>query len=140
MTETRQRSYLEDSAMIKLLVFIVSVLTAITGLGIVGLASFSVARRSKQIGFRRALGATRPAILRYFMLEFFVISCVGVMSGAILAVGLNIFMVRSFNLTPIAWYVIPSAMIVLWLVGQLAVFGPARRATLVSPAVATRAV
>ncbi|MEQ9561646.1 MAG: ABC transporter permease, partial [Woeseiaceae bacterium] len=115
MTETRQRSYLEDSAMIKLLVFIVSVLTAITGLGIVGLASFSVARRSKQIGIRRALGATRPAILRYFMLENFVISSVGVISGAILAVGLNIFMVRSFNLTPIAWYVIPSAMIVLWL-------------------------
>lgn len=140
MTDTRKRSYLEDSAMIKLLVFIVSVLTAITGLGIVGLASFSVARRSKQIGIRRALGATRPAILRYFMLENFVISSVGVVSGAVLAVALNIWMVQAFNLTPIAWYVIPAAMIALWLVGQLAVFGPARRATLVSPAVATRAV
>jgi putative ABC transport system permease protein len=140
MSETRQRSYLEDSAMIKLLVFIVSVLTAITGLGIVGLASFSVARRSKQIGIRRALGATRPAILRYFMLENFVISSVGVIAGAILAVGLNIWMVQAFRLTPITWYVIPSAMLVLWLVGQMAVFGPARRATLVSPAVATRAV
>jgi putative ABC transport system permease protein len=140
MTEARHRSYLEDTAMIKLLVFIVSILTAITGLGIVGLASFSVARRSKQIGIRRALGATRPAILRYFMLENFVISTVGVVSGAILAVGLNIWMVQVFRLTPIDWYVIPTAMIVLWLVGQLAVFGPARRASRVSPAVATRAV
>jgi putative ABC transport system permease protein len=140
MTETRHRSYLEDSAMIKLLVFVVCVLTAITGLGIVGLASFSVARRSKQIGTRRALGATRTAILRYFMLENFIISSVGVVTGAIIAVGLNIWMVQSFDLTPIAWYVIPLAMLVLWLVGQLAVFGPARRATMVSPAVATRAV
>ena len=140
MTETRQRSYLEDSAMIKLLVFIVVLLTSITGLGIVGLASFSVARRGKQIGVRRALGATRPAILRYFMLENFLISSVGVIGGALLAIGLNIWMVHAFDLTPIAWYIIPSGMIVLWVVGQAAVFGPARRATLVPPAVATRAI
>ncbi len=140
MTETRQRSYLEDSAMIKLLIFVVSILTAITGLGIVGLASFSVARRSKQIGTRRALGATRTAILRYFMLENFMISGVGVSTGAMIAVGMNIWMVQAFALTPIAWHVIPLAMLLLWLVGQLAVLGPARRAAMVSPAVATRAV
>ena len=140
MTETRHRSYLGDSAMIKLLVFIVSLLTAITSLGIVGLASFSVARRTKQIGTRRALGATRPAILRYFMLENFLISSVGVVTGAILAVGLNIWMVQVFDLTPIAWYIIPAAMVALWAVGQFAVYGPARRASLVSPAIATRAV
>lgn len=140
MTEVRHRAYLEDSAMIKLLVFIVSLLTGITSLGIVGLASFGVARRTKQIGIRRALGATRLAILRYFMLENFLISSVGVTAGALLAVGLNIWMVQTFDLTPIAWYIIPAAMLVLWLVGQAAVYGPARRASFVSPAIATRAV
>jgi len=140
MTEIRERAYMEDSAMIKLLVFIVSLLTAITSLGIVGLASFSVARRTKQIGTRRALGATRPAILRYFMLENFLISSVGVVTGAVFAVGLNMWMVQTFDLTPIAWYVIPAAMAVLWLVGQGAAYGPARRASLVSPATATRSV
>lgn len=140
MNEVRHLSYLEDSAMIKLLVFIVGLLIAITGLGIIGLASFSVARRTKQIGTRRALGATRPAILRYFMLENFLISSVGVIGGAVLAVGLNVWMVQSFDLTPLAWYIIPLAMVSLWLVGQAAVFGPARRASMVSPAVATRAV
>jgi len=140
MTEIRQRAYQDDSAMIKLLVFIVALLTAITSLGIVGLASFSVARRTRQIGTRRALGATRPAILRYFLLENFLISSVGVVCGAILAVGLNIWMVQTFDLTPMAWYVIPAAMLVLWLVGQAAVYGPARRASQVSPAIATRTV
>ncbi len=88
---------------------------------------------------RRALGATRPAILRYFMLENFLISSIGVIGGAVLAVGLNIWMVQTFNLRPLAWYMIPAAMLLLWLVGQAAVFGPARRASLVSPAIATRA-
>lgn len=140
MTETREESYLGDSAMIKLLLFIVCLLTAITGLGIVGLASFSVARRTKQIGTRRALGASRPAILRYFMLENFMVSSVGIVTGGIFAVALNIWMVQAFDLTPIAWYIIPVAMLALWLVGQAAVYGPARRASLVPPAVATRAV
>ena len=140
MTETRERSYLGDIAMIRLLVFVVSILTAITGLGIVGLASFSVARRTKQIGTRRALGASRLAILRYFMLENFLVSSVGVAAGALFAVALNIWMVQAFELTPLAWYLVPAAMGVLWLVGQAAVYGPARRASLVPPAVATRAV
>ena len=110
------------------------------GLGIVGLASFSVARRTKQIGTRRALGATRPAILRYFMLENFVISTVGVVGGAVIAVGINMWMVEAFGLQRIAWYLIPAAMLTLWIVGQVAVLGPARRATTVPPALATRSV
>ncbi len=140
MEETRRYSYLEDSAMVKMLVFVVAVLTGITGLGIVGLASFSVARRTKQIGTRRALGASRLAILRYFMLENFVISTVGVIGGAVIAIGINMWMVEAFGLQRIAWYLIPAAMFTLWLVGQLAVYGPARRATMVSPALATRTV
>lgn len=140
MHDVRNRSYHGDSAMIKILSFVVTLLTAITGLGIVGLASFSVSRRTHQIGVRRALGATRPAILRYFMVENFIVSSVGIVLGGVLAVALNIFMVQAFSLTPLAWYVIPIAMIVLWIVGQAAVAGPARRASMISPAIATRSI
>ena len=136
--DARKLAYLGDAAMIKILTFGVTLLTAITGLGIVGLASFSVARRTRQIGIRRALGATKPAIVRYFMLENFVVSSVGVVVGGILAVALNIAMVQAFSLTPLAWYVIPIAMLILWIVGQAAVAGPARRASNISPAIATR--
>ena len=140
MDEVRKLAYLGDSAMIKILTFVVALLTAITGLGLVGLASFSVARRTRQIGIRRALGATKAAIVRYFMLENFVVSSIGIVAGGILAVGLNIFMVQAFSLTPLDWYVIPIAMVVLWIVGQLAVAGPARKASNISPAIATRSV
>ena len=126
--------------MIKILTFTIILLIAITSLGIVGLASFSVNRRTKQIGTRRALGASKAVILRYFMTENFLISLVGVLFGAALTVGLNIIMIEEFSLTRIAWYLIPVAMLMLLVVGQAAVFGPARRASSVPPAVATRTV
>ena len=140
MEETRRSSYLDDSAMVSILTFIVSLLTSITGLGIVGLASFSVSRRTKQIGTRRALGASRLAILRYFMLENFIVSTVGVVFGAAIAIGLNIWMAGAFDMAPMNGYLVPVAMLTLWIVGQIAVAGPARRATRVSPAIATRTV
>ena len=140
MDETRERSYRADSSMIKMLTFTIVLLVAITALGIVGLASFSVNRRTRQIGTRRALGASKAAILRYFMTENFLISLVGVLVGAGLTVGLNMFMVETFSLTRISWYLVPAAMLILCIVGQIAVFQPARRASSVPPAVATRTV
>ena len=140
MDETRERSYRGDASMIKILTFTIILLIAVTSLGIVGLASFSVNRRTKQIGTRRALGASKAVILRYFMTENFLISLVGVLFGAALTVGLNIIMIEAFSLTRIAWYLVPVAMLMLLIVGQAAVFGPARRASSVPPAVATRTV
>jgi len=140
MDETRERSYRGDSSMVKMLTFTIALLVAVTALGIVGLASFSVNRRTKQIGTRRALGASKVAILRYFMTENFIISLVGVVFGAALTIGLNMFMVETFSLTRVAWYLVPTAMLMLCLVGQAAVFGPAKRASSVPPAVATRTV
>jgi len=140
MNEVRHRAYMGDAAIVTILTFIVALLTAITGFGIVGLASTSVSRRTRQIGVRRALGATRPAILRYFMIENFIVSSGGIVVGGVLAVALNIAMVQAFELMPLAWYVVPIAMIVLWIVGQAAVAGPARRASNISPAIATRSI
>ena len=138
MDEVRKLAYLGDTAMIKILTFVVGMLTVITGLGIVGLASFNVSRRTRQIGIRRALGATKPAIVRYFMVENFLVSSIGLVVGGILSVGMNIAMVEAFALEPLAWYVIPVAMITLWVVGQAAVAGPARKASNITPAIATR--
>jgi putative ABC transport system permease protein len=140
MQETRERSYRGDDSMIKMLSFTIALLIAVTSLGIVGLASSAVNRRTKQIGVRRALGAPRVAILRYFMAENFIISFVGVAVGAILTVGLNVWMVEAFSLSRMSWYLVPVAMLALLLAGQVAAFGPARRAARVSPAVATRTV
>ena len=136
--ETRVRAYRDNSAMIRILVTVMVILVIVTGLGIVGLASFSVNQRKKQIGTRRALGASQQAIVRYFMLENLLISTVGVVLGAMLTIGLNIVLVDAFSLDPITWYYIPLGMLALWVVGQLAVFGPAKKAANIPPALATR--
>ncbi|WP_448212156.1 ABC transporter permease [Colwellia sp. MEBiC06753] len=136
----RERSYRNHTAMIKILTTVIITLTIVTSLGIVGLASFSVNRRKKQIGIRRALGARKADILRYFMVENFLISGVGVILGAILTIALNMLLVKALSLTPMDWYYVPAGMLVLCLVGQFAVFGPAKKATAIAPATATRTV
>ena len=138
--ETRERSYRQHSAMIKILTTVMVILTIVTGLGIVGLASFSVSRRKKQIGTRRALGASQTDIVRYFLIENFMITSVGVLLGAAMTVGLNIILVNNFEMDTIDWAYIPVGMIVLWSVGLFAAFGPAKKAASIAPAIATRTV
>ena len=55
MEQTRADSYREDQATYRILFTVIVVLTLITGFGIVGLAMFSINRRTRQIGTRRAL-------------------------------------------------------------------------------------
>lgn len=140
MTETRRETFRVDSAMTTILWVVVATLIVINCMGIVGLAVFSINRRRKQIGTRRALGATRSAILRYFLVENLFITAAGVTLGAILTVALSILLTTSFNMPAMAWYYTPLGALALILVGQLAALGPSARATRVTPATATRSV
>ena len=140
LEETRQRSYELNQALINILGTITTILVAITTLGVAGLTSFNVTRRTKQIGTRRALGATRTDILRYFLAENFLFTAIGVTFGALLAIGINIWMVEAFSVPRFSWYLVPTTMLALIVVSQLAVLFPARRAAAVPPAVATRTV
>lgn len=138
MQETRQESYREARATNQILLTVVVVLTLVTAFGIVGLAMFSINRRTRQIGTRRALGATKLQIMRYFMLENLVISSAGVLLGLVGAVGLNIWLVSTYSLSPIGPELLLLGVVALLLVGQLAVGYPALQASRISPATATR--
>ncbi len=140
MEEIRSQSYSLEMGLASILGFVMIVLLLITGLGILGLASFSVNRRIKQIGIRRALGASTRDVLRYFLVENLLITSSGVVLGAIMAVAFNISLVNMMNFPKIEWYGVPLGMVVLILLGQIAVLGPARQACRVSPATATRTI
>ena len=140
MSETRKRGYLMQDAMATILTVVMVVLTLITSLGIMGLASFSVNRRTKEIGTRRALGATKRDILRHFLLENFLITTVGVVLGGDATIAFNMWLVKSMGFPKIDWIYVPLGMLALSLIGLLSVYGPARRACAVPPAVATRTV
>jgi putative ABC transport system permease protein len=115
-------------------------LLLITALGIVGLASFWVQQRTKQIGVRRALGATRGQILRYFQTENFLLATFGIVLGMIGAFGINQLLMGAYELPRLPALYLPIGALALWLLGQVSVLGPARRAAAVPPAVATRSV
>jgi putative ABC transport system permease protein len=89
---------------------------------------------------RRALGATRGNILHYFQTENFVLATIGIALGMVLAYGINIFLMLHYELPRLPFYYLPVGAVTLWLIGQLAVLGPALRAAAVPPVVATRSV
>lgn len=138
--ETRENSYRLDSVMATILYVVIGTLMFITAMGIVGLAVFSINRRRKQIGTRRALGATRPDILRYFLLENLLISGSGVVLGAVLTLAFNMFLVQTFDMPRIDWFYAPVGMLLLIILGQLASLAPAAKASGIAPALATRSV
>lgn len=139
-TQMRANYFRRDTAMIGLLLAAALGLLFVTALGIAGLASFWVQQRSRSIGIRRAIGATRSDIRRYFQIENFMIVGGGVLLGLAMAVLLNLTLMRFYELARLPLYYLPVGAAMLWALGQLAVLAPARRAASVPPALATRSV
>jgi len=138
LEELAARSYRRDRGMAIILSVVISLLIGLTALVIVGLPSFHVTQRTKQIGTRRALGARRIDIIRQFMLENWLITTAGAVLGAILTVIVAWWLETSFDLQRLDWRYLPAGIVSLWLLCSLAVFEPSRRAASVPPAVATR--
>lgn len=138
--ELRAAYFSQDTSMAWMLTTVCAALLIITALGIVGLASFWVSQRRKQIGVRRALGATRGDILRYFQTENFLLVSGGIALGMLLAYAINLFLMTQYELPRLPWEYLPVGAVTLWLLGQLAVLAPALRAAAVPPVVATRSV
>lgn len=138
--EARRAFFADDRAMADILVGVIALLLVVTALGITGLASFWVGQRRRIIGVRRALGATRGDILRYFQTENFLLATFGIVLGMVLAFGLNLFLMTHYELPRLPGIYFPVGALALWIIGQLAVLGPALRAAAVPPVVATRSV
>lgn len=117
---------------------VIALIVLITGLGIVGVTSFSVTERRKQIGTRRALGATKAAVLRYFLLENWIVTNVGLILGILATYGLNILLVTKTGAAKLDWRYLLAAVVLLWVQGIIATLIPAMRATRFSPVLATR--
>lgn len=138
MTEIRERRYKNERAGAGILVAVTIGLLLVTASGIVGVASLWVNQRRKQIGVRRALGARRRDILRYFVTENILITTAGIAAGVALAIGLNQYLISKVELARLPLPYVVGGMLAVWALGVLAVLGPAWRAASVPPAIATR--
>jgi putative ABC transport system permease protein len=119
---------------------VIVLLLFVTSLGIIGLTSFSVAERTRQIGTRRALGAQRSDILRYFLLENWIVTSLGLSLGVFLAVGLNAALVNQVRAHRMDGSYLAGGVLLLWAAGLLATWFPALKGAGVAPAIATRNV
>jgi putative ABC transport system permease protein len=138
MTESRRLAYRDDRGLAVILGVVSAVLLVVTAFGIIGVTSFWVAQRRRQIGIRRAMGATRTAILRYFQTENLMIAAAGAVLGIVLAFTFNFWMAGKFEMARLEiGYTVIAAVIVM-LLGQIAVLWPALRAASISPLVAIR--
>jgi putative ABC transport system permease protein len=138
--DIRAKAYRADVGMAVLMGAVCLILLAVTAAGIVGLTSFWVGQRHRQIGVRRALGARKIDILHYFQLENLMIAGAGALVGIALAVGLNRVLMSKFEMQSMPVYYVLVGLAVVMTLGQIAVFVPARRASNVPPVVATRTV
>ena len=91
------------------------------------------------IGTRRALGATQGQILRYFQTENFILSTVGIALGMLGAYGISLLLMREYELPRLPISYLPIGALILWTLGQIAVWAPARRAAALAPVAALRA-
>ncbi len=138
LEQHRKARYRADQGLSWMLIAVSTLLLLVTASGIVGIASLWVSQRTKQIGVRRALGARRIDILRYFLTENFMITSVGVAAGVLLALGLNHLLVSQLEMARLPPGYLLAGALVFWLLGVGAVYGPAWRAASISPATATR--
>jgi putative ABC transport system permease protein len=139
LAELRSSYFKSSRIMAALLLGVILALLGTTALGIIGLASFWVMQRRRQIGTRRALGATRGDILRYFQIENFIIVSLGILFGMLFAYGLSLGLMRVYELPRLPMWYMPIGAVTLWILGQFAVLVPALRASSIPPVAAIRA-
>ena len=129
-----------DVLMMRMLMVLVVILVLVTALGIFGLTQFNISKRTKQIGTRRALGARKSAIVRYFLVENAMICTVGLVIGSIAAIFLGRVLMQAYSIDALELeYVIATAAFI-FMMSLLAVVLPATRAANISPSIATRTI
>ena len=106
--------------------------------GAAAVSSFVVAARRREIGIRRALGATRADVLRHFLIESTLAATLGIGLGLALTVALLFGMRRAVPGLPIGLWQLAAAAVFMWVNAAAAALIPARRAARIPPTTATR--
>jgi putative ABC transport system permease protein len=140
LMEVKQQYFGAQRMLSTTMTVVVVLLVLVTSLGIVGLTSFSVTERTRQIGTRRALGARRGDVLVHFLAENWLLTTLGIAIGVGLAFAVNLGLVSGVEGARLRWPLLALGVVVLWMAGLLATLAPAVRASRISPAIATRNV
>jgi putative ABC transport system permease protein len=111
---------------------------AIALLGVLAVSSFVVTQRRRQLGIRRALGATRGDIVAAILIENSLASALGTALGLVGTLVLAVMMRRVFSGLQVDGTLLVATAVILWADCTAAAFLPARRAARTPPSVASR--
>lgn len=136
--QLRQTAHQNDAAVVVILVVMIVIISIATSLGIFAQVRFSIITRRKQIGTRRALGASKTQILRFFMLESFIICSVGVLIGITFSIIINVYLINTLSISPVPVSYLFIGALCMWFISQLATMQPVIQASRISPAIVTR--
>lgn len=122
-----------------LIASIAAISLVVGGIGIMNVMFVSVTERTREIGIRKAIGATNPQVLSQFMTEAAVISFIGGILGIVLSIAAN-YLIRIFtNLQPVINYkIMIASLVVATLVGIFFGITPAIKAARKDPIDALR--
>ncbi|MGQ8364357.1 ABC transporter permease [Glaciecola sp. 1036] len=140
MDESKARYNAADLLMVRMLIVLMVILVLVTALGIFGLTVFNISKRTKQIGTRRALGARKSAIVRYFLVENSLVCVLGLAVGITGAIGLGHFLMTEYSLPKLSLYYVVATAIGVFIISLLSVLIPANKAANISPSIATRTI
>ena len=108
-------------------------------IGIYGLKSYVVARRTREIGIRMALGSTSRGVVELFLREGAALAGAGLTLGILLALGAGrLVSSMLYQVSPFDPVVLLLSFLILAAAALVATYVPARRATLVTPVSALR--
>jgi ABC-type antimicrobial peptide transport system permease subunit len=139
LSQQVDRSVAGQSLIAKLSTFFAVLAVFLACIGIYGLMSYAVARRTKEIGVRMALGADPSNVLRMVMREVLVLVAMGLAIGVPAELGSGRWAASLlFGLKPSDPETLVAATVLLLGVAALSGYIPARRAARVDPMVALR--
>jgi putative ABC transport system permease protein len=139
MDELVQRSVGSRRVTLILLGAFSALALALAGIGVYGVISYSVAQRTKEIGIRMAVGASRQEVMRMILLQGARIASAGLIIGIFAAFGLTRYLATLlFSVSPGDPSTFAMVALVLALVALLACYIPARRTSRVDPMITLR--
>jgi putative ABC transport system permease protein len=140
LLEYKAQGYSLSASLARILTVMIALLLGVTALGIFGMTSFAVTQRTREIGTRRALGASRRGVVVHFLTENAIVVILGTGFGLIGAEALNAALMSATDASALSPGLAIAGVALLWVVGFAATIAPAVRASRLRPVLATRTI